>query len=100
MIGGIMILDNLSGDDMNLYLLKQNVNNDWDTYDSVVVAAETEDEAQKIHPRDYLHNPNWYKSINDYSSWAFKLEDVEVIFLGVAKEGTESGVILASFNAG
>jgi asparagine synthetase A len=96
-----MILDNLSGDNMNLYLLKQSVNNDWDTYDSVVVAAETEDEAQKIHPSVYNDDLDWYKSINDdYSSWAFKLEDVEVIFLGVAKEGTESGVILASFNAG
>jgi hypothetical protein len=88
---------------MNLYLLKQNVNNDYDTYDSVVVAAETEEEAQKIHPNEFFrlnHDSPWYETEHRYSTWAFKLKDVKVTFLGVAKEGIESGVILASFNAG
>jgi len=36
---------------MNLYLLTQTVNNNYDTFDSAVVAAETEKEALRIHPR-------------------------------------------------
>ena len=40
---------------MNLYLLTQDVNMDWDTYDSVIVCAESEEEAVKIHPNgDFL----------------------------------------------
>lgn len=33
---------------MNLYLISQDVNNDYDTYDSAVVAAESEEEARGI----------------------------------------------------
>ena len=30
---------------LNLYLICQDVNNDWDTFDSAVVAAETKESA-------------------------------------------------------
>ena len=35
---------------MNLYLLTQYTNDNYDTYDSCVVCAENPKEAKKIHP--------------------------------------------------
>ena len=35
---------------MNLYLISQNRNNGYDTYDSAVVAAESEEKARMIRP--------------------------------------------------
>ena len=37
---------------MNLYLLSQDTDTNWDTYDSCVVSAETEEEAQLMHPNE------------------------------------------------
>jgi hypothetical protein len=96
---------------MNLYLLTQTVNNNYDTFDSAVVAAETEKEALRIHPRNdreyssLVHD--WYREgtggeryyDGKYSAWA-PIDKVEVTHLGTAKPGTKKGVICASFNAG
>jgi len=38
---------------MNLYLLTQESNNDYDTFDSCIVASETEEEARLTHPNNY-----------------------------------------------
>jgi len=78
---------------MNLYLLSQTVNNNYDTYDSCVVAAESEDAARRIHPcgRDVVE---WWNQ-----TWV-DVKDVKIEYIGTAKEGTERSVILASFNAG
>lgn len=100
---------------MNLYLISQDVNRAYDTYDAAVVAAESEEEARRIHPHDgqgglprTLHdNGMWYYtySIGDLNrmdrddTWV-PLSDVRATFIGSAAEGTERGVILASFNAG
>lgn len=84
---------------MNLYKISQTVNNDWDTYDSAIVAAENEEEARKINPSDF-DNKHWWTEEDRYTSWCSKLEDVQVELIGVAKEGIEKGVIVASFNAG
>ncbi len=35
---------------LNLYLISQTENDTWDTYDSAVVAAYSEDEAKNTHP--------------------------------------------------
>lgn len=74
-----------------LYKIWQNVNNDYDTYDSAVVAACGEDEARNIHPGlDTFSNTTW----SDPS-------DVHVELIGEAIEGIEpGGVMCASFNAG
>lgn len=87
---------------MNLYKISQIVNNDLDTYDSAIVAAENEDEAKKIHPSIYEENIDgmWWERDDKYSSWAFKLEQVKVELIGEAKEGTPKGIVLSSFNAG
>lgn len=81
---------------MNLYLLSQSVNNDYDTFDSVVVCAESELEARKIHPYGHdITDPTIPKCIN--GEWA-ELRDVHVTLIGVANPGVPKGVVLASFN--
>ena len=77
---------------MNLYLLSQDENSGYDTYDSVIVAAETHGEASEIHPSVY---GGWSSGI-----WASSPDNVTVEYLGKAKEGIKKGVVLASFNAG
>ena len=82
---------------MNLYLLTQDEENGYDTYDSVVVAAESEDEARLIHPNSWTDNP-WNRKYR--GDWCKEPESVTVEKIGKAKTGTLSGVVLASFNAG
>jgi hypothetical protein len=35
---------------MNLYLLTQDANKEYDTFNACIVVADTEEEAKKIHP--------------------------------------------------
>lgn len=86
---------------MNLYLISQTVNDDYDTYDSAVVAAESEDEARKMHPGQSQGDfyESWWTRDTEYGSWASRLEDVKVELIGVSHENV-SRVICASFNAG
>ena len=44
---------------MNLYKISQSANNDYDTYDSAIVAAENEEEARKINPCKYDPYRDW-----------------------------------------
>lgn len=99
---------------MKLYLIEQNEANGWDTYDSAVVAAESEEAARKTHPSDYRgefyddERNQWYSTGADgaryyqtyASDWAVSAEQVTARYLGDAVEGTEAGVIVSSFNAG
>lgn len=77
---------------MKLWLLEQNENSNWDTFDSCVVAAESREAASNIHPHG-----NWYSG---RMAWASCPENVSVTLLGEAVAGIEEGVILGSFNAG
>ena len=81
---------------MNLYLIYQDVNCDYDTYGSAVVAAKNPLSAQATHPNgcDTEFNARW----TDHS-WC-NIQDVKVTLLGKAKAGTYAGVIVSSFNAG
>ena len=81
---------------MNLYLLKQDANMDWDTYDSAIVCAESEEEAIKIHPNGDVFNGEWKWNNN----WAKNPSQVRCQKIGVADGSVEKGVVLASFNAG
>lgn len=74
---------------MNLYLISQSVNNDYNTYDSAVVAAPDEETARNTYP-------GWGEW--DYGRWARYRSDVKVELIG--QTDREAGVILASFNAG
>ena len=96
---------------MNLYLLEQTENTGWDTYNSCVVASESEEDAKTIYPSKYYTfiDGKWYwvrcdGNINFHdcanSEWASTSDNVTATLIGVAITGTERGVILASFNAG
>lgn len=78
---------------MNLYLISQDVNDGWDTYDSAVVAAKSEQEARSIHPSGRESSPTWDQT------WTSPT-NVKVELIGKAVPGTKAGVICSSFNAG
>ena len=85
---------------MNLWLISQSVNTGHDTYDSAVVAAETEDEARNILPASYYswqHDNRWCRAS---VVWAAMPDQVTVKHIGEAALSIERGVVLASFNAG
>jgi hypothetical protein len=83
---------------MKIYLLKQDYVNGYDTYDSLVVIANNEEEAKNISP----YNRELEDLTRSYGTWVGKdnIDKIEVIYLGEAKEGSEKGIVLASFNAG
>ena len=93
---------------MKLWLISQSINNDYDTYDSAVVAAETEEQARVTYPgdRDYKWSGSrWQYHTNDGQvinmsaySWV-EPGAVDVQFLADGYDGP-AGVILGSFNAG
>jgi len=76
---------------MNLYLLTQDTNNDWDTFDSCVVVASSIEEARLITPDGSPFTDHW-------PSWALSPDDVTVTLIGSA-EPTNKLVLCASFNA-
>lgn len=81
---------------MNIYRISQTENSGYDTYDSAIVLAETEDEARNIHPggSDFVI----------HGTWASHPEQVAVEYLGVADtskiDSKHGRVLCASFNAG
>jgi len=77
-----------------LYLIKQNRNDDYDTYDSAVVVAKSAAQAKTIHPKG--------KPLNeDRGTWTNDPDDVAATRLGVAGSKLKAGeVVCASFNAG
>lgn len=80
---------------MKLWLISQSVNQRYDSFDSAVVAAETESDARSINPGAPPRH-NWGRG---GPMWA-PPDDVIVKLIGEAVDGTERGVICASFNAG
>ncbi len=74
---------------MKLWLISQNHNMDYDTYDSAVIACETEQEAKSWPVGD----------TGTFGSWALP-EFVSVKYIGEAAPGTERGEICSSYNAG
>lgn len=78
---------------MNLYIISQSITTGYGTYDSVVVCAESAEEAAKIIPGGLECNGETYE-------WTQKIEAIKVKFIGIAGEGIEAGIILASYNSG
>ena len=77
---------------MNLYLIYQNENIDYDIYDSAVVVAESVTDARTIHPNprgDYFLEGDWTSPKN-----------VHVKLLGKAAPEICRGAVCGSFNAG
>lgn len=97
-----------------LYKLSQDVNNGYDTYDSIIVCAYSEQDARKIHPSRFvthMKDDMWYgtridgseyETENSFGTWVSckDLDKVKVEFIGDADDSVEYGVVLASFNAG
>lgn len=81
---------------MNLYLISQDVNRSYDTYDSAVVAAESEEAARMTRP----DSDPWPEGDKRDWTWAKKPENVKVKLIGTAADGIPAGVVCASFNAG
>jgi len=79
---------------MKLWIISQSVNRGYDTFDSAVVAADTEEEARNILPS----GGTWSDAYR-YGGWARNPSEVNVEYLGVTDRDI-SGVILSSFNAG
>lgn len=80
---------------MKLFLIQQGQNDNYDTYDSAVVAAPDEETAKQMNPatgkpKDWSYG---------YSSWCNGPEHVTVRYLGEAVD-VEQGVVCASYNAG
>jgi len=81
---------------MKLFLISQDQNDDYDTYDSAVVAAPDEETARQADP--YNGKPmEWGKT---FSSWCRGPEHVTVRYIGEAAPDVKQGVVCASFNAG
>lgn len=76
---------------MNLYLITQTVNNDYDTYDSAIVCAKDATAAKQFHPG----RRQW-----DSMTWCDTPDQVKVKLIGTAAPGRSEGVVLSSFNAG
>lgn len=96
---------------LSFYLLTQTENEGYDTYDSCVVCAESEDEAKRIFPDEYCiwneskcgwvwKNPVDHDAECRVTDWATRLESVHCKLIGTAAQGIEKGVVIASFNAG
>ena len=76
---------------MKLYLITQDINNGYDTYDSFVVCAKDEKDAKIIHELD---------DSEFCCTWVSNTKDIKVKYLGEADESIGRGEILGSFNAG
>jgi len=78
----------------NLYLISQDSNDGYDTYDSLIVCAKDEEEARNIHPGIF---GEWRDNV---SYWCKTSNLVKVKYIGIAANEIDYGVVLASFNAG
>ena len=91
---------------MNLYLISQTINDDYDSWDSAVVAAESAGAAREIHPdgKSYLSKEKWMgryddgeEYINPFSGWVMGggIAYIKVQLIGTTE--LDKGVVLASF---
>lgn len=90
---------------MNIYLISQDQNTDYDTYNNAVVVANNEDEAQhfNIDACEIITDDEWKKDYSNkpWMSWCSSPEHVFVEYIGeYIGEETEPYIVCSSFNAG
>lgn len=95
---------------LGLYLISQDVNEGYETFDSAVVCAASEDDARGIHPNaaadvDKTSKREWASEIDaiarGHAGYTWSSPDkVKVEYIGQAANGVERGIVCASFNAG
>ena len=83
---------------MKLFLISQEKNTGYDTFDSAVVAAPDADTARQMDPGS--GEPIVTDDPYSWRGWVSSPADVQVECIGTAARGTKQGVIIASFNAG
>jgi hypothetical protein len=79
---------------LKLWKLTQTSNGGYDTFDSCVVAAETEQEAKKIRPDRKTWLDNWARC------WADSPNKVRAEYIGETDRIFPDPIICSSFNAG
>ena len=79
-----------------LFLISQDVNGDYDAYDSAVVCATSTKEAQAMFPfnADEFSAHNEHVRVRD---WA-PIEDVKVKFIGTTDKYKPGEVVISSLN--
>jgi len=77
-------------EEVKLYLISQNEECYYDTFDSAVVVARNREDAKEINPAG-----SWGDG-----AWCSKPENVEVKYLGQAGKHMTRGIVCSSFNAG
>jgi hypothetical protein len=100
---------------MKLFLISQSEVNEYDSFDSAVVAAHSEQDARTIHPSEYVTHVTdgqWMGTYSggpeegkeyecssgfDWPSYS-DIDCIEVKYLG--ETNRERGLVLASYNAG
>jgi len=97
---------------MNIYLITAIDDGRYDTYDSAVVIAESEDAARVTCPSDYYRwiDGQWHfvfadgrtepDSRYDWPNNPLDSGVIEVRLVGTASSGSEPGVVCSSYNAG
>lgn len=86
---------------MKLWLISQDKNSGYDTYDSAVVAADNIFDARNMNPKTGAPM-DWADRLGFMGTyaWCKSPDDVTVEEIGEANEWVKQGVICASFNAG
>jgi hypothetical protein len=94
---------------VNLYLISQEVNNSYDSYDGAVVAAPDEETARRIRPETpypgcepciWIDGEKNINLLRHLGTWVDHPRHVAVKMIGVASDDVLLGTVLASFNAG
>lgn len=80
---------------LNIYLISQDINSEYDTYSDAVVVAYSEDAARQTHPS----GRGWPSRRSSHNEWC-EPKDVKVELIGVAAAGVDEGVICSSYHAG
>lgn len=79
---------------MNIYLLENIENFRYDSFDAIVVVAESTNDAESINP----YGDKFVEG--EYSCWAKNILSIKCTKIGVAGKDQKRGVVLTSFNAG
>ena len=101
---------------LNIYRMTSHAEFEYDTYDSCVVVAASEEDAKKIHPRaegqclaKEIHDGDTWGRFNVngvwcpqdiHETWPNDLSKIEVERVGTTGKFEAGTVICASFNAG
>jgi hypothetical protein len=92
---------------LKLFLVSRTDKISYDEYDSMVVAAASDDDARRMTPSPlydrYKTETGVFLHEDDngrLNAWPMRLSTLSVRYIGVAEPGLKPGVIIASFNAG